>query len=88
MREQFRVGIAATLLVSGALFSAHVVTPALATGAPPSIVQAAAAGWVYYATYPDYASCVAAGQGNPEHRNWQCVRSNPSGPQHDLYLWY
>ncbi|TWF76900.1 hypothetical protein FHX44_112798 [Pseudonocardia hierapolitana] len=77
----------AAILVGMAMVSALPASLEFAAGSPAIAVKSTAVAWTYYATYPDYASCVAAGQANPQKRSWQCNKSSPSGA-HDLYLWY
>ena len=78
-----RVAAAVAVLFGAALVSADPATPAYAANSSYATVHAASAGWKYYATYPDKASCETAG--GTQSRNWQCVSNSGA---HDLYLWY
>jgi hypothetical protein len=86
VHETFRSRCAAALLLSAlAMASPLTAAPAFAADSV-STLHAARAAWQYYSTYPDYDSCSAAGQSNPQGRNWQCVESSRPGA-FDLYLW-
>ncbi len=76
---------AAALLVGAAVVPALAAAPAYAVGPSPAAVSAVAAGWTYYATYPDHASCLAAGPVNPYGAQWQCLPSAQPGA-YDLYV--
>jgi hypothetical protein len=78
-----RVAAALAVFSGAALVSTAPATPAYAANSS-STVYAVSAGWKYYASYADKASCEAAG--GAQSRNWQCVTSNSGA--HDLYLWY
>src|SRR5919112_5700536 len=85
-----RRSTAAALLVGAALVPALAAAPANAVGSSSTAVLAAAADWVYYGTYPDSASCDAAGQENPYGAPWECRPSTQPGAQpgeYDLYVW-
>lgn len=79
--------VATFFLSALAMASPLAATPAFAAGSAPAALHTARAAWSYYATYPDYASCVAAGKANPQGRNWQCIVSARPGV-FDLYLWF
>jgi hypothetical protein len=86
MRSNLRLrGTTMFLLSASAVvaFSALATTPASAVDSAPAAAHAATAGWTYYATYPDYASCVAAGK---SYSRWQCLVSDRAGA-FDLYVW-
>jgi hypothetical protein len=86
MRIFLRPRHAAMLLLSTSAvvaFSSLTTAPASAVDPAPAAVHAASAGWTYYATYQDYASCVAAGKA---YSRWQCLASNQPGA-FDLYVW-
>ena len=85
MLRLLRAKVALVLLSGATVASVLAATPALAPGLPSTADPTSATAWIYYATYPDYASCAAAGRA--QGRNWQCVMSSPAGA-HDLYLWF
>jgi hypothetical protein len=76
---------AAVLLVGAALVPALAATPAYAADPPPAAVSTVAAGWTFYATYPNQASCLAAGPTNPYRAPWEC-RPSPQAGAYDLYV--
>jgi hypothetical protein len=80
-----RRSTAAALLVGAAMVPALAATPAYAAGPSSAAVSAVAAGWTFYATYPDHASCLAAGPVNPYGAQWQCLPSAQPGA-YDLYV--
>jgi hypothetical protein len=63
-----------------------VVVLAVAASFLGAASPAFAQGWTYSATYPNHASCLAAGKANPQGLNWRCVVSAQPGA-FDLYLW-
>lgn len=67
-----RRSTAAVLLVGATVVPALAAAPAYAVGPSPAAVSAVAAGWTYYATYPNQASCLAAGPANPFGAAWEC----------------
>ena len=68
-----RRSTAAVLLVGATVVPALAATPAYAAGPSSAAVSAVAAGWTYYATYPNQASCLAAGPVNPYGATtWEC----------------
>jgi hypothetical protein len=81
-----RRSTAAVLLVGTAMVPALVAAPAFAVGSSSAALPAVAAGWTYSGTYPDLASCQAAGaMVNPPGTPWQCVPSSQPGA-YDLYV--
>jgi hypothetical protein len=83
MRRLLRRRYAAPLLIVMMMSSSLSTSTAFAADSLPAAVHAIA-GWTYYATYPDYASCVAAGRTNAQGRSWKCVSSAPGA--FDLYV--
>ena len=81
---QLRRSTAAVLLVGAAVVPALAAAPAYAVGPSPAAVSMVAAGWTYYATYPNQASCLAAGPGNRYGAPWEC-RPAPGGA-YDLFV--
>ena len=79
-----RRSTAAVLLVGAAMVPALAAAPAYAVGSSSAVVPAAAAGWEYQATYPDWASCDAAGWTYTQPH--QCVPSSVQPGGWDLYL--
>jgi hypothetical protein len=79
-----RRSTAAALLVGAVLVPALAAAPAHAAGSSSAAVSAAAADWTYYATYPDLASCEAAGLTFVQQH--QCRPSSFSPGAYDLYL--
>jgi hypothetical protein len=75
----------AALLVGTAMVPTLAATPVYAAGPPSAAVSAVTAGWTYYATYPDHASCLAAGPGISQGAQWQCIPSTQPGA-YDLYV--
>jgi hypothetical protein len=68
-----RRSTAVVLLVGAAVVPGLAAAPAYAVAPSPTAVSTVAAGWTYYATYPDHASCLAAGPANPfGARTWEC----------------
>ncbi len=67
-----RRSTAAVLLVGATVVPPLTATSAYAAGPSPAAVSAVATGWTYYATYPDQASCQAAGPANPYRAPWEC----------------
>ena len=82
---QLRRSTAAVLLAGAAMVPALAATPGYAVVPSSAAVSTVAAGWTYYATYPDHASCLAAGPTNPYGAQWQCVPSAQPGA-YDLYV--
>ncbi len=80
-----RRSTAAALLVGAVLVPALAAAPANAVGSSSTAVLAAAADWVYYATYPDFGSCDSAGLSSGY--TYQCVSSSVQAGGYDLYLW-
>jgi hypothetical protein len=75
----------AALLVSAAMVPALAVAPAYAAGPSSAAVSAVAAGWTFYATYPNQGSCLAAGPANPYGAAWECRPSVQPGA-YDLFV--
>jgi hypothetical protein len=80
-----RRSTAAVLLVGSAMVPALAVTQVYAVGPPSAAVSAVSAGWTFYATYPDHASCLAAGPVNPYGAAWECRPSSQPGA-YDLFV--
>ena len=80
-----RRSMAAVLLVGTAMVPSLAAAPGFAVSPSSAAVGAAAVGWTFYATYPDLASCQAAGPVNPYGAPWQCVPSIQPGA-FDLYV--
>ncbi len=80
-----RRSTAAMLLAGAAMVPALAATPAYAAGPSSAAVSTVAAGWTFYATYPDQASCLAAGPTNPYGAPWECRPSRQAGA-YDLYV--
>ena len=78
-----RRSTAAVLLVAAAMLPALAAAPAHAAG-PSSVAVRAAADWTYWATYPDLASCEAAGYASGV--DWECCPCSQLG--YDLYLFF
>ncbi len=81
---QLRRSTAAVLLAGAAVVPALAATPAYAVAPSPAAVSTVAAGWTYYATYPNHAACLAAGPTNPYGAPWEC-RPRPGGA-YDLWV--
>lgn len=81
---QLRRSTAAVLLAGAAMVPALAETPVYAAGPSSAAVSTVAAGWTYYATYPNQASCLAAGPGNRYGAPWEC-RPAPGGA-YDLFV--
>ena len=83
-----RRSTAAVLLVGAAMVPALAAAPAYAVGwSSSAAVPALAAGWTFVATYPDWASCQAAGPFNPyADPDWQCWASPSLPGAYDLYV--
>jgi hypothetical protein len=85
--QLLRRSTAAVLLLSAAMVPNLRAAPAYAVGISSAAVPAAAAGWTYVATYPDLASCQAAGPFNPYgDPDWQCWASASVPGGYDLYV--
>ena len=80
-----RRSTAAALLVGTAVVPALAATPVYAVGPPSAAVSAVTAGWTFYATYPNQASCLAAGPANPYGAAWECRPSAQPGA-YDLFV--
>jgi hypothetical protein len=80
-----RRSTAAVLLAGAAMVPALAAGPAYAVGPSSAAVSAPAAGWTYYATYPNQAACQAAGPSNPYGAPWECRPSSQPGA-YDLYV--
>jgi hypothetical protein len=80
-----RRSTAAVLLAGAAVVPALAATPVYAAGPWSAAVSAVAAGWTYYATYPDQTSCLAAGPTNRYNAPWEC-RPSPQAGAYDLYV--
>ena len=78
-----RRSTAAALLVGAAMVPALAAAPAYAAGPSSAAVSAVAAGWTFYATYPNQASCVAAGPANPYGAAWEC---RAAAGKYDLWV--
>ena len=76
---------AAALLASAAMVPALAAAPAYAAGPSSAAVSAVAAGWTFYATYPNQASCLTAGPANPYGAPWECRPSSQPGA-YDLFV--
>ena len=59
--------------------------PVHAVGPSSAAVSEVAAGWTYYATYPNQASCQAAGPANPYGAPWERRPSSQPGA-YNLYV--
>ena len=82
-----RRSTAAALLVGAAMVPALAAAPAYAVGWSSAAVPAFAAGWTFVATYPDWASCQAAGPFNPyAEPDWQCLASPSLPSAYELYV--
>jgi hypothetical protein len=82
-----RRSTATVLLVAAAMVPALASAPASAVATSSAAEPAAAADWTYVGTYPDWASCQAAGPGNPYgDPDWQCVPSSALPGGYDLYV--
>ena len=81
---QLRRSTAAVFLAGAALVPALAATPAYAVASPSATVSTVAAGWTFYATYPNHGACLAAGPTNPYGAAWEC-RPRPGGA-YDLYV--
>ena len=79
-----RRSTAAVLLVGAAMVPALAAAPAYAVGSSSAAVPAA--DWVYYDTYPSWASCDAGGWASGYE--YQCVPCPCWPGAHDLYLFY
>jgi hypothetical protein len=79
-----RRSTAAVLLTGAALVPALAATPLYAAGPSSAAVSTVAAKWTYYATYPNQASCLAAGPANPYGAPWECRPA--AGGAYDLYV--
>ena len=79
-----RRSTAAVLLAGAAVVPALAATPAYAAGPSSAAVSTVVAGWTYYATYPDQASCLAAGPTNRYGAPWECRPA--AGGAYDLYV--
>jgi len=85
--QNLRRSTAAVLLVAAAMVPALAAAPAYAVGSSSAALPAHAAGWTYVATYPDLASCQAAGPFNPYgDPDWQCWASASLPGGFDLYV--
>jgi hypothetical protein len=82
---RLRRSTAAVLLAGAALVPALAAAPVSAAAPPSATVSAVAAGWTYYATYPNQAACLAAGPANPYGAPWECRPSRQAGA-YDLYV--
>ena len=80
-----RRATAAVLLVGAAMVPVLAAAPAYAARPSSVAVPAVLAVWTYYATYPDLASCQAAGPVNPYGAPWECRPSGQPGA-YDLYV--
>ncbi len=70
-----------------AMVPALTAAPAYAVVPSSAAEPAAAAGWTFVATYPDLASCQAAGPHNPcSDPEWQCWASTSLPGGYDLYV--
>jgi hypothetical protein len=84
--------LAAALLVGAAMVPALAAGPASAAGSVCGTDPADAAGWIFAATYPDCATCEAAGPSTANAigaTSWQCVPTTQPGAlpgQFDLYV--
>jgi len=79
-----RRSTAAVLLTGAALVPALAATPVYAADPSSAAVSTIAAGWTFYATYPNHGACLAAGPTNPYRAPWEC-RPRPGGG-YDLYV--
>ena len=79
-----RRSTAAVLLVAAAMLPSLAAAPAYAVDSSSASVPAAAADWTYYASYPDLASCEAAG--GASGAAWQCCACSQLPGGYDLYL--
>jgi hypothetical protein len=91
--QNLRRSTATVLLVAGAMVPALASAPAYAAAPAYAVVpsyaaeRAAAADWTFVATYPDLASCQAAGPFNPYgDPEWQCWASASLPGGYDLYV--
>jgi hypothetical protein len=84
--QNLRRSTAAVLLLAAAMVPAVAAAPAFAVGPSSAAVPTAAADWTYVATYPDLATCQAAGPFNPYgDPDWECRPSGQPGA-YDLYV--
>jgi hypothetical protein len=79
-----RRSAAAAVLVGAAMIPTLAAAPAYAVGSSSAAVPAVAADWVLIGTYPDVASCDAAGSSLYPGNQHQCL---PSPGGFDLYVW-
>jgi|tagenome__1003787_1003787.scaffolds.fasta_scaffold19873586_1 hypothetical protein len=85
--QYLRRSAAEVLLVAGAMVPALAAAPAYAVGSSSAAPPAHTAGWTFVATYPDLASCQAAGPFNPYgDPDWQCWASPTLPGGYDLYV--
>jgi hypothetical protein len=85
--QNLRRSAATVLLVAAAMVPSLASAPAYAASPSFAAVPAAAADWTFVATYPDLASCQAAGPFNPYgDPDWQCVPSSALPGGYDLYV--
>jgi len=85
--HNLRRSTAAVLLVAAAMVPALAAAPAYAVGSSSAALPAYAAEWTFVATYPDLASCQAAGPFNPYgDPDWQCWASPTLPGGYDLYV--
>jgi hypothetical protein len=78
--------VAVAALVTTAIASHGTTSTAYATTPSTAIIHTAdAAAWKYYGTYPDSASCEAAGVANSQGRKWKCVAQAGAYDLHILF---
>lgn len=77
------VAVATVLAAAGASSGTAQV---YAAGSAPAVIHTAdAAAWKYYGTYPDRASCEAAGVNSSQGRSWKCVAQAGAYDLHILF---
>jgi hypothetical protein len=85
--QNLRRSTATVLLVAAAMVPALASAPSYAAAPAFAAVSAAAADWTFVATYPDLASCQAAGPFNPYgDPDWECRLSSSLPGGYDLYV--
>jgi hypothetical protein len=85
--QNLRRSAATVLLVAAVTVPGLAAAPAHAAAPSFAAVRAAAADWTFVATYPDLASCQAAGPFNPYgDPDWQCWPSSSLPGGYDLYV--
>jgi hypothetical protein len=85
MRTLPRRRHAAALILFVALLSPAITTTTAFAAGTGQVPAHAFQGGVFYATYPNHAACVAAGDADPAGRTYQCVVSTRPGA-FDLYF--